>query len=290
MKINLNNDINLETLIPDIDEHYVLDQEVSSLITLGFTKNRRVLIHGLHGSGKSTHIEQIAARMHWPCIRVNCDSFIGRLELIGHDIITIKNNVQVTEFCDGIIPWATQRPVALILDEYDTIRPEAAFILQRLIESDKQIYIMENNQIVKIHDRFRLFATSNTIGGYDQYDIYHGTHMLSASSMDRWHIVIEMGYMDHDTEVRMLCMRYDIAQHLVVGMVAFANLTRVSFLQRNVQTHMSTRALMHWIENYLLLCDVNLSLRVSFLNKCIKDDLDTYKEMYQRCFCCELII
>lgn len=274
---------------PPLDPDYYFEKETTLAILAGFIHNRRVLIQGYHGTGKSTHIEQVAARLNWPCIRVNLDSYISRIDLVGRDAIVVKDGLQVTEFREGIIPWALQQPMALVLDEYDAGRPEVMFVLQRLLEQQGYFTLLEKNQVMKSHPFFRMFATANTIGLGDATGLYQGTHLLNQGQLDRWNILATLNYLDSQHEQTIILAKVPAfktteGEHTVKQMVVLANLIRKSFMSGDLSTVMSPRTLISWAENMLIFNDRELAFRFSFLNKCDEAERIIIAEFYQRCF------
>lgn len=271
--------------VPERDDTYVFAPEVTEAIVAGFVHNRRVLIQGYHGTGKSTHIEQIAARLNWPCVRVNLDSYISRMDLIGRDQLVLSDGKQITEFQDGIVPYALKRPVALVFDEYDAARPEVMFVIQRLLETQGKLTLLDQNRVLTPHPFFRLFATTNTVGLGDSAGIYHGTQALNQGQMDRWHIVATLNYLDSAHEFSVVSAKVKgVDAALLKQMIAMANLTREAFMQGNLATVMSPRTIISWAENVLIFKDPATSFRLTFMNKCDEGDRGALKEMFQRCF------
>ena len=275
--------------VPDIDKNYKFDRDTTLAILSGFSYNKRVLVQGYHGTGKSTHIEQIAARLNWPCIRVNLDSHISRIDLIGKDAIIIKDGKQVTEFKEGLLPWSIQNPVALVFDEYDAGRPDVMFVIQRVLESEGTFTLLDKNKIIKQNKNFRLFATTNTIGLGDTSGLYHGTQQINQGQMDRWNIVTTLNYLDFDKELEIILAKNKNMNNVkgkekISNMIKVAALTRKGFVADDISTVMSPRTVMHWAENSEIFKDVGYAFRVTFLNKC--DDLEKsiIAEYYQRCF------
>ena len=280
-------------LVPEIDPAYRFNPEVTLAILAGFTRNRRVMLQGLHGSGKSTHIEQIAARLNWPCTRVNLDGHISRLDLIGKDGIVLRDGKQVTEFQEGILPWALRRPMALIFDEYDAGRPDVMFVIQRILERDGKLNLLDQNQLIHPHPWFRLFATANTVGLGNLNGLYNGTQVLNQAQLDRWNIVATLNYLPQAEEVAIVAARVPhlLARHgepLLEAMVAVANLTRQGFAAGDLSTLMSPRCVISWAENMEIFSDPALAFRLSFLNKCDEAERPIVAEYYQRCFDQEL--
>ncbi|MBK47650.1 MAG: cobaltochelatase subunit CobS [Pelagibacteraceae bacterium] len=277
------------SLVPKIDKDYFFDNDTTISILTGFSQNKRVLIQGYHGTGKTTHIEQIAARLNWPCIRINLDSHITRGDLVGKDIITIKKNKQITEYKDGMLPWAIKRPTALVFDEYDAGKPEVMFVIQRILESDGKFTLLDNNEIITPHPAFRLFATSNTIGQSDNLGIYHGTNQINQGQMDRWNIVSVLNYLSPETEAKIVINKTKISQNKIAVekiklMIALAGLVRKGFVQGDLTTVLSPRTIINWAENYKLFNDLIFSFKVSFLNKCDETEKPIVAEYFQRVF------
>ena len=255
--------------VPEIDKNYKFDRDTTLSILSGFQYNKRVLIQGYHGTGKSTHIEQVAARLNWPCIRVNLDSHISRIDLIGKDAIVLKDNKQVTEFKEGILPWSIQNAVALVFDEYDAGRPDVMFVIQRVLESEGSFTLLDKNKVIKQNKYFRLFATTNTIGFGDTSGLYHGTQQINQGQMDRWNIVATLNYLSLEN---------------VSNMIKVASLTRKGFIAGDISTVMSPRTVLHWAENAEIFKDIGYAFRVTFLNKCDEVEKSIVAEYYQRCF------
>ena len=280
-------------LVPDIDPGYHFNPEATLAILAGFTHNRRVMLQGLHGTGKSTHIEQVAARLNWPCIRVNLDGHISRLDLVGKDTIVIREERQVTEFQEGIVPWSLQRPIALIFDEYDAGRPDVMFVIQRLLERDGKFTLIDQNRVLSPHPAFRLFATANTVGLGNSSGLYHGTQLLNHGQIDRWNIVATLNYLSAEEEMEIVSAQVpDFSgadkQKVLQSMVALATMTREGFVVGDLSTLMSPRTVISWAENSLIFDDYELAFRLSFLNKCEEDEHPIIAEYYQRCFDTEL--
>nr|WP_314532847.1 AAA family ATPase [uncultured Pseudomonas sp.] len=285
--------LNADEHVPQVDAAYCFNPEVTLAILAGFTRNRRVMLQGLHGSGKSTHIEQVAARLNWPCTRVNLDGHISRLDLIGKDGIVLREGKQVTEFQEGILPWALRRPMALIFDEYDAGRPDVMFVIQRILERDGRLNLLDQNQVIQPHPSFRLFATANTVGLGDLNGLYHGTQVLNQAQLDRWNIVATLNYLPRAEEVAIVAARVPhlLARHgegLLTQMVAVADLTRQGFASGDLSTLMSPRCVISWAENMEIFSDPALAFRLSFLNKCDEAERPIVAEYYQRCFDQEL--
>jgi cobaltochelatase CobS len=279
--------------VPDVDEAYRFNPEVTLAILAGFSCNRRVMVQGLHGTGKSTHIEQVAARLNWPCVRVNLDGHISRLDLVGKDAIVVRDGQQVTEFQEGIVPWALQRPVALIFDEYDAGRPDVMFVIQRILERDGSFTLLDQNRVIRPHPHFRLFATTNTIGLGNLNGLYHGTQMLNHAQMDRWNVVATLNYLPREEEAGIVLARVpemDDAEgrELVDSMVSMAALTRKGFASGDLSTLMSPRTVIDWAGNCRIFRDPALAFRLTFLNKCDEAEWPVVAEYYQRCFGGEL--
>ena len=279
--------------VPEIDSVYRFNPEVTLALLAGFTHNRRVLVQGLHGTGKSTHIEQVAARLNWPCVRVNLDGHISRLDLVGRDTVVLRDGQQVTEFQEGIVPWALQRPVALIFDEYDAGRPDVMFVIQRILEQGGQFTLLDQNRVLRPHPGFRLFATSNTVGLGNLNGLYHGAQRLNHAQMDRWNIVAALNYLPAAEEMAIVAARVPsladpARQTLLEAMVALADLTRKGFAAGDLSTLMSPRTVITWGENIDIFQDPALALRLSFLNKCDDAERPVVAEYYQRCFGTEL--
>ncbi|WP_144184183.1 cobaltochelatase subunit CobS [Elioraea rosea] len=276
--------------VPDIDEAYRFDRETTLAILAGFAFNRRVMVQGYHGTGKSTHIEQVAARLNWPCIRVNLDSHISRIDLIGKDAIVLRDGKQVTEFREGILPWALQHPCALVFDEYDAGRPDVMFVIQRVLEVEGKLTLLDQNRVIRPHQAFRLFSTANTVGLGDTTGLYHGTQQINQGQMDRWNIVATLNYLPHDQETEIVTAKLSIpandtaAKKRVAAMVALADLTRAGFINGDISTVMSPRTVITWAENAKIFGDIGFAFRVTFLNKCDEAERATVAEYYQRCF------
>ena len=275
--------------VPEVDSNYKFDRDTTLAIISGFAHNKRVLIQGYHGTGKSTHIEQVAARINWPCVRVNLDSHVSRIDLIGKDAIVIKNNKQVTEFKEGILPWSIQNPVALVFDEYDAGRPDVMFIIQRVLEKEGNFTLLDQNKILKQNLFFRMFATTNTIGLGDTTGLYQGTQQINQGQMDRWNIVATLNYLKFDKELEIILAKSKSfntkeGKEIVSNMIKVADLTRKGFINGDISTVMSPRTVLFWTENSEIFKDIGYAFRVTFLNKC--DDLEKtiIAEYYQRCF------
>ncbi len=276
--------------VPEIDPSYRFDKETTNAILAGFSFNRRVMVQGYHGTGKSTHIEQVAARLNWPCIRINLDSHISRIDLIGKDAIVIKDGKQITEFREGILPWALQHPCALVFDEYDAGRPDVMFVIQRVLEVEGKLTLLDQNKVIRPHRSFRLFSTANTVGLGDTTGLYHGTQQINQGQMDRWNIVCTLNYLAHgqETEIVLAKMGVDSSDKAerkkVESMVALADLTRAGFINGDISTVMSPRTVITWAENARIFNDIGFAFRLTFLNKCDEAERQTVAEYFQRCF------
>ena len=275
--------------VPEIDKNYKFDKDTTLAILSGFSFNKRCLVSGYHGTGKSTHIEQVAARLNWPCIRVNLDSHISRIDLIGKDAIVIKDGKQITEFKEGILPWSIQNPVALVFDEYDAGRPDVMFVIQRVLEADGTFTLLDKNKVIKQNKYFRLFATSNTVGLGDTSGLYHGTQQINQGQMDRWNIVTNLNYLSMEKEMDIILgknnyLNNNKGKEKVSNMIKVATLTRKGFMAGDISTVMSPRTVLHWAENSKIFKDIGYAFRVTFLNKCDEAEKNTIAEYYQRCF------
>ena len=275
--------------VPQIDADYQFDKDTTLAILAGFGHNRRVMVQGYHGTGKSTHIEQVAARLNWPCMRINLDSHVSRIDLVGKDAIVLKDGKQVTEFKEGILPWALQNPVALVFDEYDAGRADVMFVIQRVLEVDGKLTLLDNNKVITPHPHFRLFATANTVGLGDTTGLYHGTQQINQGQMDRWSIVTTLNYLPIADEVNIILSKqkaYQTAegQKQIDQMVRMADMTRKGFMAGDLSTVMSPRTVLTWAENALIFNDITLAFRLSFLNKCDEIERPTLAEYYQRVF------
>lgn len=275
--------------VPVVDAAYRFDRDTTLAILAGFAHNRRVMLQGYHGTGKSSHIEQVAARLNWPCVRVNLDSHIGRIDLIGKDAIVVRAGSQVTEFREGILSWAMQRCVALVFDEYDAGRPDVMFVLQRVLEAGGALTLLDQSRVVQPHPAFRMFATANTVGLGDATGLYHGTQPLNQGQLDRWHIVATLNYLPLATEIDIVVARVpafaDAAgRENIRKMVALAGLTRAAFLAGEISTVMSPRTVISWAENALIFDSIRVAFRLSFLNKCEESERAIVAELYQRCW------
>ena len=274
--------------VPALDRDYVFDRDTTLALLAGFMHNRRVLVQGRHGTGKSSHVEQVAARLNWPCVRVNLDGHVTRMDLIGKDAIVLRDGVQVTEFQPGILTWALQRPCALVFDEYDAGRADVMFVIQRVLELEGRLTLLDQSRVIEPHPAFRLFATANTVGLGDATGLYHGTQPLNQGQMDRWNIVVTLNYLAHDREVDVVlarCPEYRTAsgRETVNAMVALAALTRRAFGDGDLSTVMSPRTVVTWAENASLFHDVALAFKLTFLNRCDEDERALVAEFYQRC-------
>ena len=276
--------------VPDFDPDYLFDKDTTIALLAGFAFNRRVIVQGYHGTGKSTHIEQVAARLNWPCVRINLDSHISRIDLVGKDAIVLKEGKQITEFREGILPWALQHPVALVFDEYDAGRPDVMFVIQRVLEASGKLTLLDQNRVIRPHPAFRLFATANTVGLGDTSGLYHGTQQISQGQMDRWNIVTTLNYLPHAEEVNIMLSKlksYDTEEgrKQISAMVRVADLSRSAFINGDISTVMSPRTVLTWAENARIFGgDVGFAFRVTFLNKCDELERATVAEFYQRCF------
>ena len=275
--------------VPEIDKNYIFDKDTTLAILSGFSFNKRVLVQGYHGTGKSTHIEQVAARLNWPCIRINLDSHVSRIDLIGKDAISIKDGKQITEFKEGILPWSIQNPVALVFDEYDAGRPDVMFVIQRVLEADGSFTLLDKNKVIKQNKYFRLFATSNTIGLGDTTGLYHGTQQINQGQMDRWNIVTSLNYLSLEKEMEIILaknksLNNSKGKEKVANMIKVATLTRKGFIAGDISTVMSPRTVLHWVENSEIFKNIGYGFRVTFLNKCDEIEKNIIAEYYQRCF------
>jgi cobaltochelatase CobS len=269
--------------VPEVDDAYRFDPEVTQAILAGFMHNRRVLVQGFHGTGKSTHIEQVAARLNWPTVRVNLDGHISRMDLVGRDAVVVRDGQQVTEFVEGVLPWAIQRPVALVFDELDAGRPDVMFVIQRILERDGRFTMLDQNRVLSPHAGFRLFATANTVGLGDMTGLYHGTHLLNQAQVDRWNIVARLNYLEAEAESEIVLGRVPAASH-VTEMVAMADMTRQGFVAGDISTVMSPRTVIDWAENTAIFGDVRRAFELSFLNKCDEAEWPVLDEYWQRAF------
>ncbi|MGJ7568340.1 AAA family ATPase [Variovorax sp. GB1R11] len=283
----------LEDHVPEVDAVYRFNPDVTLAILAGFTRDRRVMVQGLHGTGKSTHIEQVAARLNWPCVRLNLDGHISRLDLVGKDAVVLRDGQQVTQFQEGIVPWALQRPVALIFDEYDAGRPDVMFVIQRILERDGKFTLMDQNRVLRPHAFFRLFATANTVGLGNLNGLYHGAQRLNHAQIDRWNIIASLNYLPAAEEIAIVQARVpslagEAGTRLVASMVAVADLTRKGFAAGDLSTLMSPRTVITWAENVEIFKDPALAFRLSFVNKCDDAERPLVAEYFQRCFDREL--
>ena len=281
------------SLVPDIDKHYVFDEKTTVSILQGLKHNKKVLVQGLHGTGKSTHIEQIAARLNWPCIRINLDSHISRFDLLGKDAIVLKEGKQITTFKDGVLPWSIKNPIILVLDEYDAGRPDVMFVIQRILEVDGKLTLLDQNKILEPNSSFRLFATTNTVGLGDMTGLYHGTQQINQGQMDRWHILATLNYLDPEQEFKVVMSKLSSLkgvknQEIVKNMIKLANLTRTGFTNGDISTLMSPRTVISWGQNFKIFKDVVSSFKLTFLNKCDEVERSIISEYFQRCFDLEI--
>ena len=278
--------------VPNVDETYRFDRDTTLAILAGFAYNRRVMIQGYHGTGKSTHIEQVAARLNWPCIRINLDSHISRIDLIGKDAIVLRDGLQVTEYREGLLPWALQHACAVVFDEYDAGRPDVMFVIQRVLEVEGKLTLLDQNRVIHPHPAFRLFSTANTVGLGDTTGLYHGTQQINQGQMDRWNIVATLNYLPHAAEVEIVTAKLKMTtpqdRELVSAMVRLADLTRQGFMAGDISTVMSPRTVITWAENRAIFNDLAFAFRVTFLNKCDELERPIIAEYYQRCFGTEL--
>ena len=275
--------------VPNIDKNYKFERDTTLAILSGFTYNKRVLVQGYHGTGKSTHIEQIAARLNWPCIRINLDSHVSRIDLIGKDAIVVKDNKQITEFKEGILPWSIQNPIALVFDEYDAGRPDVMFVIQRVLEAEGSFTLLDKNKVIKQNKYFRLFATSNTVGLGDTTGLYHGTQQINQGQMDRWNIVSTLNYLPFEKELEIILAKNKSytskeGKEKISNMIKVADLTRKGFINGDISTVMSPRTVLHWAENTKIFNDHGYAFRLTFLNKCDDIEKKIISEYYQRCF------
>ena len=279
--------------VPDVDSDYIFDRDTTLAILAGFARNRRVMITGYHGTGKSTHVEQVAARLNWPCVRINLDSHVSRIDLVGKDAIVLKDGKQVTEFRDGMLPWALQNNVALCFDEYDAGRPDVMFVIQRVLELSGRLTLLDQKRVIKPHPAFRLFSTANTVGLGDTSGLYHGTQQINQGQMDRWSIVATLNYLPHDREVDIVQAKSPFhagkeGRDTINRMVRVADLTRNAFMAGDLSTVMSPRTVITWAENAEIFGDIGFAFRLTFLNKCDELERTLVAEFYQRCFGKEL--
>ncbi|MEZ5792770.1 MAG: cobaltochelatase subunit CobS [Nitratireductor sp.] len=275
--------------VPEIDSDYLFDRDTTLAILAGFAHNRRVMVSGYHGTGKSTHIEQVAARLNWPCVRINLDSHVSRIDLVGKDAIVVKDGMQITEFRDGILPWAYQHNIALVFDEYDAGRPDVMFVIQRVLESSGRLTLLDQSRVVRPHPAFRLFATANTVGLGDTTGLYHGTQQINQAQMDRWSLVVTLNYLPHDNEVDIVLAKVKSfntkeGRETISRMVRIADMTRNAFINGDISTVMSPRTVITWAENTEIFGDKGFAFKVTFLNKCDELERATVAEFYQRAF------
>ena len=275
--------------VPTIDNTYIFDRDTTLAILAGFEHDRRVMIQGYHGTGKSTHIEQVAARLNWPCVRINLDSHISRIDLLGKDAIVLKDGKQITEFKEGILPWSIQNPVAIVFDEYDAGRPDVMFVIQRILEVEGKLTLLDQNQVISPHSSFRLFATTNTVGMGDVTGLYHGTQQINRGQMDRWHILSTLNYLEGSHELNVVIgkvpeLKAAKDKALIKSMIQLANLTRQGFVNDDISSLMSPRTVITWAQNYIIFNDIQHSFRLSFLNKCDEAERPIVAEYFQRCF------
>jgi len=270
--------------VPVIDPSYLFDHETTMAILAGFSHNRRVMVQGYHGTGKSTHIEQVAARLNWPCIRINLDSHVSRMDLIGKDAIVLQDGKQITEFKEGLLPWALQRPCALVFDEYDAGRPDVMFVIQRVLEVEGKLTLLDQSKVISPHSSFRMFATTNTIGLGDPSGLYHGTQQINQGQMDRWNIVTTLNYLPHESETDIVASKIpDVDRKTLSNMVSVAELTRQGFINGDISIVMSPRTVIMWTENAKIFNDYGFAFRLTFLNKCDETERPIVAEYYQRC-------
>jgi cobaltochelatase CobS len=280
---------NPSELVPAVDPSYQLNPEATLAILAGFAFNRRVMLQGMHGTGKSTHIEQVAARLNWPCLRINLDGQITRMDLIGKDVISLEDGKQITRFQEGLIPWSLQRPVALILDEYDAGQADVMFVIQRMLEREGRLTLLDQNRVINPNPAFRIFATSNTVGLGNWNGLYQGTQLLNHGQMDRWDIVAALNYLEPSEEQKIVLAKVpELSDAQAKAMIGLANLTRSSFAAGDISTLMSTRTLITWGENWRIFKDLQLAFALAFLNKCESEEKILVAEYYQRCFANEL--
>ncbi|MBI1216020.1 MAG: cobaltochelatase subunit CobS [Alphaproteobacteria bacterium] len=275
--------------VPEVDEAYRFDKNTTLAILAGFAHNKRVMVQGYHGTGKSTHIEQVASRLNWPCIRINLDSHVSRIDLIGKDVITLKEGKQITEFKEGILPWALKNPVAIVFDEYDAGRPDVMFVIQRVLEAEGKLTLLDQNEVIRPHPAFRIFATTNTVGLGDTSGLYHGTQQINQGQMDRWNIVATLNYLPPEQEIDIVLARVpayktDEGKKTIAAMVRMAGLTRKGFMAGDLSTVMSPRTVIHWAENAQIMDDIDFAFRLTFMNKCDELEKSVVSEYYQRCF------
>ncbi len=271
--------------VPDLDPSYVFDPDTTLAILAGFAHDRRVMVQGYHGTGKSTHIEQVAARLNWPCIRINLDAHISRIDLVGRDAIVLKDGQQVTEFREGLLPWALQTPTALVFDEYDAGRPDVMFVIQRILEAEGKLTLLDQNRVIRPNPYFRLFATANTVGLGDTSGLYHGTQQINQGQMDRWNIVVTLNYLPAETESKVILSKVpEAGDKTVENMIKVADLTRQGFINGDISTVMSPRTVISWAQNAAIFKNIGFAFRLSFLNKCDEAERMLVAEYYQRVF------
>ena len=275
--------------VPATDSTYKFDRDTTMAILAGFAYNRRVMIQGYHGTGKSTHIEQVASRLNWPCIRVNLDSHVSRIDLVGKDAIVLRDGQQVTEFREGLLPWALQHPTALVFDEYDAGRPDVMFVIQRVLEVDGKLTLLDQSRVIRPHAGFRLFSTANTVGLGDTTGLYHGTQQINQGQMDRWNLVVTLNYLEAEEEIKIVSSKVKALQNAAGQkrcgqMVALAEMTRHGFIKGDISTVMSPRTVITWAENTEIFKDLGMAFRFTFLNKCDESERSLVAEYYQRCF------
>ncbi len=280
--------------VPQVDESYHFEPEVTKAILAGFAHNRRVLVQGFHGTGKSSHIEQIAARLNWPCVRINLDSHVSRTDLVGRDAIKLKDGKQITEFQEGILPWALTRPVALVFDEYDAGRPDVMFVIQRVLEAEGRFTLLDQNRVISPHPYFRIFATANTIGQGDSTGMYHGTQPINQGQMDRWNICATLNYLPAEDELKVILgkvkeLNNAKGKELARSMIAMADLTRQGFMNGDLTTVMSPRTVINWAQNTQIFGDVHTAFRLTYFNKCDENERVIIAEYYQRCFAKDIL-
>ena len=270
--------------VPPIDENYVFDHETTLAILASYAYNRRCMIQGYHGTGKSTHIEQVAARLNWPCIRINLDSHVSRIDLVGKDAIVLQDGKQVTQFREGLLPWALQRACSIVFDEYDAGRPDVMFVIQRVLEVEGKLTLLDQSKVISPHNYFRMFATTNTIGLGDPTGLYHGTQQINQGQMDRWNIVSTLNYLDREKETDIISSKVrDLDRIILTNMVSVANLTRQGFMNGDISIVMSPRTVLMWAENARIFSDFGFAFRLTFLNKCDETERAIVAEYYQRC-------
>jgi len=270
--------------VPNVDDSYLFNHETTLAILAGFAYNRRCMIQGYHGTGKSTHIEQVAARLNWPCIRINLDSHVSRIDLVGKDAIVLQDGQQVTEFREGLLPWALQRACAIVFDEYDAGRPDVMFVIQRVLEVEGKLTLLDQSRVISPHPSFRLFATTNTIGLGDPTGLYHGTQQINQGQMDRWNIVTTLNYLERDKEIDIVAAKIpDLDRKKIGHMVSVADLTRQGFINGDISIVMSPRTVIMWAENARIFNDFGFAFRLTFLNKCDETERAIVAEYYQRC-------